>query len=111
MIEGKKVSNFSGSKVEWVEEESFFFKLSNWQDKLLKYYKNIKDFKGSKSLNDKLKKTCYNYKPDIIMLGDIGSVILAAILLKMAGYGLFRINLGFFQETLGFQIFDYYRTA
>ena len=34
-----------------------------------KYYKNFKDFKGAKSLNDKLRKTCYNYKPDIIMLG------------------------------------------
>ncbi|MAU24493.1 MAG: oxidoreductase [Chloroflexi bacterium] len=35
------------------------------------------------------------------------SIMLAGVLLKMAGYGLFRINLGFFQETLGFQIFDY----
>ena len=34
-----------------------------------KYYKSIKDFKGSKILNDKLKKTCYNYKPDIIITG------------------------------------------
>ena len=34
-----------------------------------KYYKNIKDFKGAKTLNDKLKKTCYNYKPDLIVLG------------------------------------------
>ena len=34
-----------------------------------KYYKNIKDFKGAKTLNEKLRKTCYNYKPDIIMLG------------------------------------------
>ena len=34
-----------------------------------KYYKNIKDLKGAKSLNEKLRKTCYNYKPDIIMLG------------------------------------------
>ncbi len=34
-----------------------------------KYYKNINDLKGSKSLNDKLKKTCYNYKPDLIILG------------------------------------------
>ena len=25
--------------------------------------------KGSKILNDKLKKTCYNYKPDLIILG------------------------------------------
>ena len=34
-----------------------------------KYYKSFKDFKGAKTLNDKLKKTCYNYKPDLIMLG------------------------------------------
>ena len=34
-----------------------------------KYYKNINDLKGSKNLNDKLKKTCYNYKPDLIILG------------------------------------------
>ena len=34
-----------------------------------KYYRNINDFKGSKTLNEKLRKTCYNYKPDIIMLG------------------------------------------
>ena len=34
-----------------------------------KYYKSINDFKGAKNLNDKLKKTCYNYKPDLIVLG------------------------------------------
>ena len=34
-----------------------------------KYYKSFKDLKGAKTLNDKLKKTCYNYKPDLIMLG------------------------------------------
>ena len=34
-----------------------------------KYYKSINDFKGSKILNEKLRKTCYNYKPDIIILG------------------------------------------
>ena len=34
-----------------------------------KYYKSIKDIKGAKTLNDKLKKTCYNYKLDLIMLG------------------------------------------
>ena len=33
-----KYSKVSGSKVEWVEEESYFFKLSSWQDKLLKFY-------------------------------------------------------------------------
>tara|TARA_B100000941_G_scaffold268007_1_gene224356 strand:- start:1350 stop:3479 length:2130 start_codon:yes stop_codon:yes gene_type:complete len=34
-----------------------------------KYYKGIGDFKGAKTLNNKLKKTCYNYKPDLIILG------------------------------------------
>ncbi len=34
-----------------------------------KYYKSFQDFKGAKTLNDKLKKTCYNYKPDMIILG------------------------------------------
>ena len=34
-----------------------------------KYYKSFKDFKGSKILNDKLKKTCYNYKPDLVITG------------------------------------------
>ena len=34
-----------------------------------KYYKSFKDIKGAKTLNDKLKKTCYNYKPDLVILG------------------------------------------
>ena len=34
-----------------------------------KYYKSLGDLKGAKTLNDKLKKTCYNYKPDLIILG------------------------------------------
>jgi len=34
------------------------------------------------------------------------SVMLAGVLLKMAGYGLLRINLGFFQETQDFTIHD-----
>jgi len=41
---GKKISTFSGSVVEWVEEESFFFKLSSWQDKLLEFYEENKKF-------------------------------------------------------------------
>ena len=40
----KKLSAVSGSDVEWVEEESFFFKLSKWQDKLLDFYKKNPDF-------------------------------------------------------------------
>ena len=41
---GVKKSKSSGSKVEWVEEESYFFKLSAWQDKLLKFYSNNPNF-------------------------------------------------------------------
>ena len=41
---GKKISKSSGSTVEWVEEESYFFKLSAWQDKLLTFYEENKNF-------------------------------------------------------------------
>ncbi len=34
-----------------------------------KYYKSYKDLSGSKNLNNKLKKTCYNFKPDVIIFG------------------------------------------
>ncbi len=43
-IEGKKFSKNSGSEVEWMEEESFFFKLSEWQKPLLKFYEENPDF-------------------------------------------------------------------
>tara|TARA_B100000686_G_scaffold318012_1_gene367283 strand:- start:120 stop:1646 length:1527 start_codon:yes stop_codon:yes gene_type:complete len=39
-----KISKLSGSIVEWVEEESFFFKLSEWQKPLLKFYDKNKNF-------------------------------------------------------------------
>ena len=41
---GKKISKSSGSIVEWLEEESYFFRLSAWQDKLLKFYDENKKF-------------------------------------------------------------------
>ena len=34
-----------------------------------KHYKSYSDITGARSLNEKLKKTCYNYKPDIIVMG------------------------------------------
>ena len=43
-INGKKISKSSGSTVEWVEEESFFFKLSKWQEPLLKFYSDNPKF-------------------------------------------------------------------
>ena len=42
--ENQKVSISSGSTVEWVEEESYFFRLSKWQDKLLSYYDENPNF-------------------------------------------------------------------
>jgi len=41
---GKKTSKSSGSIVEWVEEESYFFRLSAWTNKLLDYYKKNSEF-------------------------------------------------------------------
>jgi len=35
-----------GSPVEWTEEQSYFFRLSNYQDKLLAYYESHPDFIG-----------------------------------------------------------------
>ena len=42
--EGLKISKISGSKVEWVEEESYFFKLSSWSKNLLNHYKSNPNF-------------------------------------------------------------------
>ena len=42
--DGKKFCITSGSTVEWVEEESYFFKLSEWANKLLKFYKENENF-------------------------------------------------------------------
>ena len=41
---GKRLSKVSGSPVEWVEEESYFFRLSAFQSKLLEHYKKNVDF-------------------------------------------------------------------
>ena len=41
---GVKSAKVSGSTVEWVEEESFFFKLSKWQNKLLELYEKNDKF-------------------------------------------------------------------
>ena len=44
IVNSIKVSKSSGSKVEWVEEESYFFRLSKWQDKLLDFYNKNPNF-------------------------------------------------------------------
>ena len=40
-LDGTKKAIPSGSKVEWVEEESYFFRLSKWQDKLIEFYDKL----------------------------------------------------------------------
>ena len=36
---------------------------------IVKHYKSIRDYSGSKTLNDKLINTVYNYKPDLLIFG------------------------------------------
>ena len=43
-FEGNKRSISSKSAVEWVDEESFFFRLSKWEKPLLEYYKKNPNF-------------------------------------------------------------------
>ncbi len=43
-VDGKKIAISSKSAVEWVDEESYFFKLSKWQKPLLDFYKKNPDF-------------------------------------------------------------------
>ena len=42
--ENGKFYTFDGEEVQWIEEESFFFRLSEWGDKLLKYFEENPDF-------------------------------------------------------------------
>lgn len=41
IVDGKAPT---GAPVEWVEEECYFFRLSEWQDRLLQYYEQNPDF-------------------------------------------------------------------
>jgi len=43
-IDGKKISISSKSTVEWMDEESYFFKLSKWEKPLLDFYEKNPDF-------------------------------------------------------------------
>lgn len=44
----------TGADVEWVEEKSYFFDLSKWQDTLLEYYENHPDFIAPKSRRNEI---------------------------------------------------------
>ena len=43
-VDGKKIAKSSKSNVEWIDEESYFFRLSKWQKPLLEFYENNPDF-------------------------------------------------------------------
>tara|TARA_Y100000590_G_scaffold263185_1_gene295329 strand:- start:3448 stop:4968 length:1521 start_codon:yes stop_codon:yes gene_type:complete len=43
-VDNTKKAKSSGSAVEWIEEESYFFKLSKWQEPLLKFYSENPNF-------------------------------------------------------------------
>jgi methionyl-tRNA synthetase len=51
---GRKISKSSGSTVDWFEEESYFFKLSAWQNKLLDHYEKYPTFVSPKSRNNEI---------------------------------------------------------
>jgi methionyl-tRNA synthetase len=44
----------SGAECKWVEEESYFFRLSKYQDRLLEFYKTNPDFIGPKSSRNEI---------------------------------------------------------
>ncbi len=44
VVDGKKIAISSKSSVEWIEEESYFFRLSKWEKPLLEYYDANPDF-------------------------------------------------------------------
>jgi len=48
-LDGNKIAISSKSPVEWMDEESYFFRLSKWEKPLLEYYKNNPNFIAPKS--------------------------------------------------------------
>ncbi len=51
LIEGKAPT---GAPVEWVEEPSYFFRMSQWQEPLLAYYRQHPDFMGPDSRRNEI---------------------------------------------------------
>ena len=43
-LDGKKIAISSKSLVEWMDEESYFFRLSKWEKPLLEYYEKNPNF-------------------------------------------------------------------
>ena len=53
-IDGKKIAINSKSEVEWVDEESYFFRLSKWEKPLLDFYEKNPDFISPKSRKNEI---------------------------------------------------------
>lgn len=47
--DGQRYAKETGTEVEWTEEESYFFRLSKYQDKLLELYRSQPDFGAPRS--------------------------------------------------------------
>jgi methionyl-tRNA synthetase len=54
IVDGNKVAISSKSKVEWIEEESYFFRLSKWEKPLLDYYKSHPGFISPESRRNEI---------------------------------------------------------
>jgi len=53
-IDGKKIAINSKSNVEWVDEESYFFRLSKWEKPLLEFYEKNPDFISPKTRKNEI---------------------------------------------------------
>ena len=53
-IDGKKIAINSKSTVEWVDEESYFFRLSKWEKPLLEFYEENPDFISPKTRKNEI---------------------------------------------------------
>ncbi|MBL0941823.1 MAG: methionine--tRNA ligase [Alphaproteobacteria bacterium] len=62
LIDGKAPN---GAEVEWVEEPSYFFKLSDWQESLLQYYRQNPDFIAPESRRNEVMRFVENGLHDL----------------------------------------------
>ena len=54
VVDGVRLSKETRTEVTWTEEESYFFRLSKYQDKLLELYKNHPEFIGPDSRRNEI---------------------------------------------------------
>ncbi|WP_309131564.1 methionine--tRNA ligase [Brevibacterium sp.] len=54
VVDGVRLSKETRTEVTWTEEESYFFRLSKYQDKLLELYKNHPEFLGPDSRRNEI---------------------------------------------------------